>query len=494
MSERPKDGVDPDATVMIPSQRKDDDATVMIPAQRKDEDATVMLPAARPGDDATVMMPLERADEDATVLMPALDPDATIAIPTPGRRRDHVPVDIPAAPPAGREAVAAELGALGGLNPLVAAANPVLAVVAQIRHALRHPDPEGLRAGLRGSLDVFERDARAAGTSDEALANASFALCALLDESAASTPWGRSWSSAGLLAERHPGSNGGEKFFAILDHLLGDAAANLAQLEFFFVCLALGFEGRYRDDAKGREDLAALRADLLDRIRQQQAPHDGELSARWRGVSRPARRPSGGLAFWAAGSGAALLLAALYIVFSSTLGSISDPVARELAQLKVAAPAVAVAPGKPEVPPPPGISEQLGADIGRGEIAVTDAAGTSTIVIRSDRLFASGSARLEAEVEPVILRIAAALDRVPGTILVTGHTDDVPIRTARFPSNWELSTARATSVVALIAGKLRDSSRLRAEGLADSAPVAPNDSAANRARNRRVTLILRSAP
>src|SRR6185436_21031417 len=161
MSERPKDGVDPDATVMVPSQRKDDDATVMIPAQRKDEDATVMLPAARPGDDATVMMPLERADEDATVLMPALDPDATIAIPTPGRRRDHVPVDIPAAPPAGREAVAAELGALGGLNPLVAAANPVLAVVAQIRHTLRHPDPDGLRVELRRRLDDFVREARA---------------------------------------------------------------------------------------------------------------------------------------------------------------------------------------------------------------------------------------------------------------------------------------------------------------------------------------------
>ena len=118
----------------------------------------------------------------------------------------------------------------------------------------------------------------------------------------------------------------------------------------------------------------------------------------------------------------------------------------------------------------------------------------STIVIRSDRLFASGSARLEAGIEPVVLRVAEALDRVPGAILVTGHTDDVPIRTARFPSNWELSTERAASVVKLMAGKLKDPARLRAEGLADSAPVAPNDSAANRARNRRVEIILRSAP
>lgn len=490
MSERPKDGVDPDATVMMPAKRADDDATVMMPAQRTgnaDDDATVMLPSgglgAGPDPDATVMIPPA----------PEPDPDATIAIPTPGRRRDTVPAELPAAPPAGREASAADLGALGGLNPLIAAANPVLAVVPQIRHALRHPDPEGLRAGLRESLDAFERDARAAGTGDETLASTRFALCALLDESAASTPWGTGWATAGLLAERCGESNGAEKFFELLEKLSADAAANLAALEFFYVCLALGFEGRYRDAANGREELAALRGGLLEKIRQQRAPHDGELSARWRGVAAPARRPAGGLAIWAAACGAALLLAALYIAFSFSLGSLSDPVARDLAQLKVSEPPAAGTSGAARLATPR-ITEYLSAEIARGEVAVNDAAGSSTIVIRSDRLFASGSARLEAEVGPVILRIAEALDHVPGAILVTGHTDDVPIRTARFPSNWELSTGRAASVVKLVAGKLQDPARLRAEGLADSAPVAANDSAANRARNRRVTIILRSAP
>jgi len=186
----------------------------------------------------------------------------------------------------------------------------------------------------------------------------------------------------------------------------------------------------------------------------------------------------------------------LYIAYSFSLGALSDPVARDLAQLKASeAPAVGT-PGTPGAAPlaTPRVSEQLSAEIARGEVAVSDAAGASTIVIRGDRLFASGSARLEAEVEPVILRVAEALERVPGSILVTGHTDDVPIRSARFPSNWELSTERAASVVKLMARKLQEPARLRAEGLADSAPLAPNDSAANRARNRRVSIILRSAP
>ncbi len=498
MSERPKDGVDPDATVMMPAQRADDDATVMMPAQRADDDATVMIPpgglGADPDPDATVMIPSGASPAQAAA---EPDPEATIAIPTPGRRRDAAAAQLPPAPAAGREASAADLGALGGLNPLVAAANPVLAVVPQIRHALRHPDPSGLRAGLRQSLDAFERDARAAGGNEEEISTAGYALCALLDESAAATPWGAGWAKAGLLAERHADTDGGQKFFELLDKLSGDAGANLAPLEFLYVCLALGFEGRYRDATNGREDLAALRTNLLDQIRQHRTPYDGELSGHWRGVTAPARRPSGGLALWAAGSGAALLLAALYMALSFSLGSLSDPVARGLAQLKVAEPAaVSTTSTAPPagIPPTPRVSEQLSAEIARGEVAVTDAAGLSTIVVRSDRLFASGSARLEAAVEPVILRVAAALERVPGTVLVTGHTDDVPIRSARFPSNWELSTERAASVVKLIAGKLKEPARLRAEGLADSAPVAPNDSAVNRARNRRVTIILRSAP
>ena len=491
MSERPKDSVDPDATVSLPRDRSQTDP---------DPDATVTMPARDADDDATVMMPARDADDDATVMIPpggldaGPDPDATIAIPTPGRRRDADSVQLPSAPPAGREATAADLGALGGLNVLVAAANPVLAVVPQIRHALRHPDPDGLRAGLRAGLDAFQRDAGAADSAGEVFSAASYALCALLDESAASTPWGAGWAKGGLLSERHADDNGGTKFFDLLEKLAADPAANLALLEFFYVCLALGFEGRYRDAANGREELTALRARLLEQIRRQHAPHDGELSGRWRGVMAPAMRPAGGLAFWAAGSGAALLLAALYVAFSFSLGSLSDPVARDLAQLKAAAPPAASAAPPAAGLATPRISEQLTAEIARGEVAVTDAAGLSTIVIRGDRLFASGSARLEAGVEPVILRVAEALDRVPGSILVTGHTDDVPIRTARFPSNWELSAERAASVVKLIAGKLGEPARLRAEGLADSAPVAPNDSAANRARNRRVTIILRSAP
>jgi type VI secretion system protein ImpK len=117
----------------------------------------------------------------------------------------------------------------------------------------------------------------------------------------------------------------------------------------------------------------------------------------------------------------------------------------------------------------------------------------SVVTIPGDGLFASGSAAVDRRYEPTFARVAQALNSVPGPVIVTGHTDNKPIRTARFPSNWELSTERAKSVLKVMAGSLADPVRLRAEGMADSDPVAPNDTEENRRMNRRVMVILRVA-
>src|SRR5438552_4487874 len=101
------------------------------------------------------------------------DADATVVLPTPGRKRSAF------APSIERHAAAADLAALGGLNPLVEAANPILAAVPQIRHALRHPDPAGLRARLREQIDGFERSAIAAVIHDVQIQTARFALSPL---------------------------------------------------------------------------------------------------------------------------------------------------------------------------------------------------------------------------------------------------------------------------------------------------------------------------
>jgi|SRR5438067_962587 len=216
------------------------------------------------------------------------DAEATIVLPAPGRKRSAF------APAIERHAAAADLAALGGLNPLVDAANPILAAVPQIRHALRHPDPSGLRARLRQQVAAFERSALTAGIAQAEVHKARFALCALLDDSAAATPWGREW--AALLAEFHGETSGADKFFSLLDELLAEPRRNAELLEFFYTCLALGFEGRYRSGEGGRQALAQTRTRLYEAIERERSREPSELSAHWRGAEMRSPRVSGPLA------------------------------------------------------------------------------------------------------------------------------------------------------------------------------------------------------
>ncbi len=101
----------------------------------------------------------------------------------------------------------------------------------------------------------------------------------------------------------------------------------------------------------------------------------------------------------------------------------------------------------------------------------------------------------KAEINPggflLLDKLAALIQKVPYQVRVEGHTDNVPIHTARFPSNWELSIARAVRVVKYFAGAGKiNPQRLSAVGYGETRPVVPNDSAMNRTRNRRVEIVL----
>jgi chemotaxis protein MotB len=112
-------------------------------------------------------------------------------------------------------------------------------------------------------------------------------------------------------------------------------------------------------------------------------------------------------------------------------------------------------------------------------------------VLTDNLLFTSGSSRLESSGDPLLDHVADLL-KVDKThpITVEGNTDNVPIHTAQFPSNWELSTARATTVVRYFISQDVAEQRLGAAGYADLHPVTSNATAVGRARNRRVDIVL----
>jgi chemotaxis protein MotB len=126
------------------------------------------------------------------------------------------------------------------------------------------------------------------------------------------------------------------------------------------------------------------------------------------------------------------------------------------------------------------------------QIETTVARRGLVIRLLTDRvLFDSGQAALKQQSHPLLTRISGLLRHGLGTpIQVEGYTDNVPIRSARFPTNWELSTARATSVVRYLIGSGLTRQRLSAAGYADLHPVASNGADAGRSRNRRVEIVL----
>ena len=375
-----------------------------------------------------------------------------------------------------------------GLNPLLAAANRLLLLVPQLRQTRHVGDPAGLRASLAQGIRDFVSAVQERGVTPERVMAARYVLCTMLDEAAADTPWGGGgvWGQHSLLAEFHNESFGGEKVFQLMARLAEKPETNRDLLEFIYAALALGFEGRFRVVDNGRAQLQAVRAKLAQIIGQQRGAYPQALAQHWQVEPLKERPALSWLPLALVAAGVVLLLATVYAFLSWSLGGRSDPVYGQIQSLRLAPPVTAVA----QPAPVPRLAVLLGPDVRARTIEVRDEVDRSVVTVRGDGLFAPASATLVPEREALMRRIAEAMVRVGGEVLITGHTDNVPIRTLRYPSNWHLSEDRARSVRDLFVKSGVPAERIRAEGRADGEGIAANDTPANRALNRRVEVTL----
>ncbi|MBV4538465.1 MULTISPECIES: DotU family type VI secretion system protein [Pseudomonas] len=418
--------------------------------------------------------------------------DRTQFMPRPGGRGPQpaaaaqpapAPLNLPAEPLA--------LGQAQGLNPLEQAAGPLLALLTRLRNTIAHPAPASLRAQLLAYLRQFEERAEAAGVARNEVLLARYALCTALDEAVLSTPWGSSsdWSKQSLLITVHNEAWGGEKVFQLLEHCLQSPRERLNLLELLYLCTSLGFEGRYRVMNGGRAQLEALRERTASAIRSARGEVERELSPHWRGVTVTRDRLAQFVPPWV---GLAVALALLLLVLFGLrlkLAADAEPVFRgihALGEIPVQAMDRPVVQAKPVERPR--LAGFLADDIKAGRVSVEDAVDRSVVTIRGDELFASASASIKGDFEPLMLRIAEAVAKVKGNVRVSGHSDNRPIATLRFPSNWALSQARAEQVREILAARTGQPERFTAQGLSDTEPLASNDSAQGRAKNRRVEI------
>jgi chemotaxis protein MotB len=140
------------------------------------------------------------------------------------------------------------------------------------------------------------------------------------------------------------------------------------------------------------------------------------------------------------------------------------------------------------------IKEALMPLVRTGQVRLTQLPRGLAVEISASVLFAPGQAVLQPDSISALEAVAKVLTTTEDPIQVEGHTDNLPIASTQFPSNWELSTARASSVVRLFVANGVAPSRLTAMGYADNRPVEGNDTLEGRARNRRVTLMIIPAP
>jgi type VI secretion system protein ImpK len=389
----------------------------------------------------------------------------------------------------GNEPLPIDMSAIAVLNPLVSAASTLLGLLSGLRTSRQAPNIPNLRNSLTQAIQRFEGDALRSGVSNPHVVAARYILCTALDEAVANTPWGvqAAWNKQSLLVQFHNETWGGEKVFQLLAKLSQDSLANRNLLQLLYCVLALGFEGRYRVIDNGRAQLDTVRQRLAEMIRKDMPVAEAQLSPHWQGQETGSGRLADGIPLWLIASGLALLLALTYLGFRLGMNYRSDSTFAAVSSLRV--PNVQIVATVPTPAKTPRLKGFLEPEIKEGLVTVLEESDRSIIRLRGDSFFGSGQAEPSSASLPVLKRIGEALAAVKGEIMVVGHSDNQPIRSMRFPSNWHLSTARAEGVRAALSSQV-PGNRMRSSGKADAEPLVANDTSENRARNRRVDIIL----
>ena len=289
-------------------------------------------------------------NSDKTVFKPGLgNQDLTSMRPMPGGRgmgagqspppQQAAPSGQFQAPPAGGESGTSFFKKTSGLNPLVNAAAPLIGVFEKTRGSMNHPNIGGLHQRLVTEIRDFEHKLRDLGFAPEIVLAARYVICSVLDETVLNTPWGSesAWAQRTLLSVFHNETSGGEKFFLILDRMMKSPSDNIYMIEFMYICLSLGFEGKYRLINRGRDAVEQIRDELFSIIRRYRGDYERSLSDKWQGLGNSKRTLTEYVPMWVIIAAVACLLLFSFSGFRWWLYKSSTPVASHLNEISTSA-------------------------------------------------------------------------------------------------------------------------------------------------------------
>ncbi|MFD1215792.1 MULTISPECIES: type IVB secretion system protein IcmH/DotU [Microbulbifer] len=261
--------------------------------------------------------------------------DRTVLIPTPGAA---APAAAPPHPGKGTAELAQDIRIRNSLNPLVSAASKLLGVIIKLRTTMRHDNVPDLHKRLTQEIQKFEREAKQLSLTPETVLTARYLLCTVVDEVVLSTPWGTSsgWSQHSLLSLFHKETFGGEKCFVILQRMQEAPGTHLELLELFYLCLSLGFQGKYRLVQRGHEQIEQIRDNLYRTIESHRPAMERDLSPKWQGCVQRKTRLVQYIPIWVIASVVLGVLAVTFSGYRWWLYESTTPVVEDINQLTAA--------------------------------------------------------------------------------------------------------------------------------------------------------------
>lgn len=374
-------------------------------------------------------------------------------------------------------------------NPLIEAAKPVFILVNAMRQTTSQLSTDSLINKFSILINNFEENAEKNGAKYDAIQAAKYCLCTFVDELAVRAGWAdETWSKNSLLVSFYDETWGGERFFEIIQNLKQDPDKNIDLLELMYLCLQFGYKGKYQVLNSGELEIDKIKRDLLSLIHSKRPDQTVNLFKHDPIVTNTIQRKQQlTIPLWVVGVLGAVVLGIGYFAMQWSLGDDFNTASTKVNSLKLPA----VAPKQQETTNTIRLRPLLENEIARKLVSVEESPDRSTVTILGDGLFESGSAQIQNQYYPVLATVGQALDSVDGQVVVTGYTDDKPIQSLNFPSNWHLSQGRADAVKEILLSYVKNGgTRIRSEGRGSTNPVAPNDTLENRAKNRRVEITL----
>jgi type VI secretion system protein ImpK len=336
-------------------------------------------------------------------------------------------------------------------------------------------------------IKTFQAIAESVNIRRDHVVAASYCLCTALDEAAHKKAWGHSsdWAQHGLLVTLHGEGYGGEKVFLLAGRLSSQPLEHFNILELIYRLLSLGFEGRYTVLENGKAKLAALREQLFLIITEKSQAPTRELSLNWIGQKTKEFRQLRRLPWWVTATIALCIAVAFYHWHLRNNESYRSVVENQISRLSTKTSTTGAVLAQTLR-----LESLLQDEIQKGLVSIDSAEHGTGVTIKGDGLFSPGGEDVMSAMYPLLDKIAVEVSKVKGKVTIVGHTDNLPINTPKFPSNFELSKQRAQVVANRFILLGVDRSRIEVRGDGDKNPVADNASYIGRAKNRRVEVFV----